>query len=327
MNQRALTLAAATLLSLCPLAASAQAPPPASPPAAGASGGEANRHFLRGVELYNESDFNAALIEFRRAYELDPRYQALYNIGETQFQLQDYANALKTLEKYLRDGGAQVSAERRDGVQKEIDKLRTRVATLDVTTSVPGAEITVDDVAFGKTPLSAPLTVSAGRRRLTATLPGRAPLTQIIEVAGGDAKKLALTMPDQAGDDGARARPVPAAPWVVTGVLAAGAVITGVLALSASSSLKDALHKVPGNQADIDGAHGKAFALGITTDVLTGAAVVMAGVSIYFTASALSSKKTERPTARLTWIGAGAPPAAAMRLQAGPRGVALTGSF
>src|SRR5262249_58761964 len=115
----------------------AQGPTPPTPPPAARPPGEADAHFRRGIELYKEGDFPAALIEFRRAYEIDPRYQALYNIGETYFQLNDYANALKTLEKYLHDGGAQVSAGRREEVQKEIEKLRTRVGQLEVSTNVP----------------------------------------------------------------------------------------------------------------------------------------------------------------------------------------------
>src|SRR5262249_20193858 len=142
-----------------------------------------------------EGDFSAALIEFRRAYELDPRFQALYNIGETYYQLQDYANALRTLDKYLHDGGAQVGAGRREEVEQEINKLKTRVAQLDIVVAARDVEIAVDDVPVGKTPLPGPLMVSAGRRRITATRPGRPPVTQIIDLAGGDSRRLAITLP------------------------------------------------------------------------------------------------------------------------------------
>ncbi|APR74771.1 PEGA domain protein [Minicystis rosea] len=326
MRRRSLALTAALLLSLSPLAASAQAPPAGAPPASAAKpGSEANAHFKRGVELYNEGDFNAALIEFRRAYELDPRYQALYNIGETYYQLQDYAHALETLTSYLAKGGAQIADGRREEVQKEIEKLRTRVATIDVMVRIPGVEITVDDVPAGRTPLAAPITVSAGRRKITASRPGKPPITQIVEVAGGDAKKIAIEITDDAEPE--KPRSVPAAPWVVTGVLTAGAVVTGVLALGASSSVKDELAAMPGDASKISSAHGKAVALGITTDILAGAAIVMAGVSIYFTVAAQSPKRTEKAAVAVHLLDRGEPPKAAVRLTAGPRSLLLTGSF
>src|SRR4051794_6696164 len=40
---------------------------------------EAIARFKRGLELHGEGDFSAALIEFRKAYELAPQYRVLYN--------------------------------------------------------------------------------------------------------------------------------------------------------------------------------------------------------------------------------------------------------
>jgi len=63
---------------------------------------EAGKHFQRGVTLYNETDYRAALVEFRRAYDLAPNAAVLYNIGETEYQLRDYASALITLGPCIR---------------------------------------------------------------------------------------------------------------------------------------------------------------------------------------------------------------------------------
>jgi serine/threonine-protein kinase len=326
MTKRSLSLAVAALLTFQSLSAFAQQ----------GGGNEADAHFKRGVELYKESDYAAALIEFRRAYELDPRFQALYNIGETYFQLQDYANALKTLEKYLKDGGAQVSAARRDEVTKDIEKLKQRVAFVEVTTNVPDVDIAVDDVAVGKTPLAAPLTVSAGRRRITASKPGKPGVSQVLELAGGDRKKIALVVPE----DGAPAKPeepvksTPVAPWVITGVLGAGAIVTGVLAITSSSDLKDKLAAFPAKPDDISSAHTKTFALALTTDILAGAAIVVGGISIYLTVASGSpskSDKTDKPAAaRVRWespFSARGEGEGGVKVLAGPQGVSVKGVF
>src|SRR5580692_5914030 len=62
---------------------------------------EAGRHFERAVVLYAEADYQGALVEFKRAYATAPNPIVLYNIGETEFQLQDYSGALGAFTRYL----------------------------------------------------------------------------------------------------------------------------------------------------------------------------------------------------------------------------------
>ena len=74
---------------------------------------EAMPHFQRGVELYDENDFQNALIEFRRAYEIAQDYHVLYNVAQTCYQLQNYACALDAFTRYLSEGGSAIARERR----------------------------------------------------------------------------------------------------------------------------------------------------------------------------------------------------------------------
>ncbi|RYE85226.1 MAG: hypothetical protein EOO75_17190, partial [Myxococcales bacterium] len=74
---------------------------------------EGRQRFKRGVEFFKEGDYNAALVEFRRAYEVAPSYRILYNLGQTSYELQDYAGALTAFTRYLKEGGAEVDAARR----------------------------------------------------------------------------------------------------------------------------------------------------------------------------------------------------------------------
>jgi len=158
---------------------------------------EAKSRFLKGLDLFKEGDYQAALIEFRRANELAPNYNVLYNIGQVYFQLTDYPNALMSLERYLKEGGDQVSAKRREEVQKDIDKLRARIANLDITTNVPEVDIAIDDISQGRTPFQKPLMVGAGRHRITASKEGFRSVTKVIEVAGADSLKIPLELQEQ----------------------------------------------------------------------------------------------------------------------------------
>jgi tetratricopeptide (TPR) repeat protein len=74
---------------------------------------DAQRRFQRGIELYREADFNAALVEFKRAHEMVPSYKILYNLGQVSYQRHDYAGALRYFRQYLDEGGAAIATDRR----------------------------------------------------------------------------------------------------------------------------------------------------------------------------------------------------------------------
>jgi hypothetical protein len=59
-----------------------------------------------------------------------------------------------------------------------------------------GAEVSVDDLPRGKTPMTDAIIVNAGRRRITASVPGRVPAAKVIEVAGADSVEVLLDLAD-----------------------------------------------------------------------------------------------------------------------------------
>lgn len=130
---------------------------------------EAATRFQRGVSLFKDGDFEAALTEFKQAYRIAPFYEVLYNIGLTQRRLFQYGEAVKSLNDYLEQGGKKVSAQRREAVRKELEEIRQ--LTCEVTLQVTGegeAVITVDGVEVGKTPLKEPLLLRPGKRTIVA---------------------------------------------------------------------------------------------------------------------------------------------------------------
>jgi hypothetical protein len=276
---------------------------------------EATTRFERGLALYDDGDYDAALVEFNRAYSLSPTYKILYNIAKIERVKNDYSSALMHFQRYLAEGASDVPAERRDEVEKEIGVLKARVAELTIQANVPGAAVYVDDIpvcgarmvdpsCVGTTPLRTPVKVNPGTRKITAMKRGYQNAYAQITVAGGDQNTVKLDLFDlgpKAEDTGPRNRAIVA--WSVTGALAIGAGVMGVLALNKKNTYDEDAGKVAceGNQflrdcnADTaetlssDKKTTRTFAL--VTDILAGAAVVGAGVSIYLTAKA--SKKTE----------------------------------
>jgi hypothetical protein len=307
---------------------------------------EAKTHYLQGVDLFEEGDYQNALIEFKKSYELVPNFNVLYNIGQTYFQLQDYANALKTLSQYLDDGGKRIPASRRAEVEGDVDKLKSRVATVTVKVNVPGADILVDDVKVGQSPLPGPITVSAGRRRFDAQKAGFRATPRVEEIAGQDTKEVTLDLQpsttvirEDGKGNGGDTRVIfvpgkkdeepgpPIAPivmWSVTGALGIGAGVFGALALVNDSDLQ-AMKQEPGHTPDeLESAASTTRTMAIVTDVFLGTTVVAAGFATYFTIDAVlnppakaSDKKDTQPT----------PPAPAAVLKVGPGFTGVVGTF
>jgi hypothetical protein len=278
-------------------------PVPAAAPSAGSvspqAKAEAEHHFKRGLELFDDDDFQGARIEFARAYQLVPNFRVLFNLGQVNFQLQDYVAALHAFEKYLADGGDAVTRERRDEVDRDVAKLRSRVATVTVS-ATPGAVITLDGALAGTAPLSAPLQVSAGKRVFRALVPSRTPVEKTLDLAGGDSARIELLVEEpKTTVSSVSSEPTPSAPesskapwalWGVAGAFAVGTAVTGVLAMNASSSASD-IKSSGGSFADYQNTEQRMRTFSITTDIVGAATIVIAGLALYFTV-ANGSKKT-----------------------------------
>src|SRR5690349_7315335 len=174
---------------------------------------DAERHFERAVRLYQERAYDEALAEFQRAFELSPRYQVLFNIAQVHYQLNEYAEALRTFERYLSEGGREIPAERRAYVGHELSALRERVGTLEVVTDVSGASVLLDDHELGTTPLD-PVLVDIGRHVVRVERRGHQTMTRRLNLASGQVVRLELALepitvsaaqhPDELPQDGPR---------------------------------------------------------------------------------------------------------------------------
>lgn len=283
---------------------------------------EAMPHFQRGVDLYDENDFTNALIEFRRAYDIAQDYHVLYNLAQTCYQLQNYACALDSFQRYLSEGGSQLTRERKAYVDKEISKLKTRVASVRVAVNVPGADIAVDDEKVGTSPLGHPLTVSQGKRKITATLDGRPPATKTIEIAGGDSTSISLDIETATHDQQQPPPPppppvetrrhVPWAAWGAAGGLLVAWGVTGAVALAFSSDATSKLDTYGASAADIKGAQDGARGFALASDIALGCTVVAVGIATVLTILA-KPEPVEKSASAHVYVG--------------PTGIAVLGRF
>jgi hypothetical protein len=284
---------------------------------------QARVRYERAVKLYEEGVYDAALVELRRAYDLRPSYKLFYNMALSRVAMRDYAGALEDYQRYLREGAERIAADRRSAVQSEIERLEQRVARLNIKTDVSGAEVLVDDVLVGSTPLAGAVAVNSGVRRVVVRHPEYPAQTLRVSIAGAEVQELNLPLSsgskptaepvvvapregvsapvppastatnvrepsvDRADAEGSgwteRRALVRGVAWGTTGALAALAIALGVTAVVNDASIQDERDGPIADPADYESKATRTERMALASDVLTGAAVVAAGVSVWLT--------------------------------------------
>ena len=97
----------------------------------------------------------------------------LFDLGQSQYQLQDSPSALYAFTRSLASNKGDIQPARVAEVQKDIERLKGRIGALRITSNKRGAQILVDDVVVGTAPLSEPVLEGAGRHKIVATADGQ----------------------------------------------------------------------------------------------------------------------------------------------------------
>jgi len=298
-----------------------------APAAAGGSVGDASakqeaaRRFEHAIKLYEDADYTLALAEFERVYELVPDYRVLYNIGQVSIQLGRYARAFRTLKEYVARGGAELAPDRASAVQADLSLLSGKIARLSLQVEQEGAQISVDGVAVGRSPLAEPLVVDVGEHRVQVELPGYVAQSQSFTLAGGDRREATFTLqavettaptgtPVATPPGAERPAAPPKAPavrssrgmwlgvgWATTSALAVGAVVSGALGASAAGDLRD-LRATATTRTALDQAQSRATTRLLIADVLGGAALAVGAVTLYVQLSGPSREKAAHADAK-----------------------------
>ncbi len=272
--------------------------------------------FQRGVEFFHEGNFQAALAEFQKANLNGPSYRILYNIAQAQYELHDYVAALKSYKQYLANGAAEIPAVRRTQVEETIAKLQTRIAYLEISVSVDGAQVSIDDAPIGTSPLAGPVPVNPGPCRVAATKAGMLSETRSVTVAGADHVEIGLelhaaprgipategaaasTSAAPAKTKTARSRVPLITSLAVTGACAMTTGIFGLLTLRAKNDLDRDLDTfaVSPNRVDQDRSRVRNYAL--FTDIAAVATLLSGGLSLYLALAHSGDETSQAPHPR-----------------------------
>lgn len=186
-------VAAVAALTLVTPRVAAQ-PTEAVPEAPGGGREVARRHFELAKAAVEAGRFRDAAEHFELAYDAAPNPAVLYNLGQARATLGDYAEATVALTRYLHEGGASVPPARRAAVNRDLERLRRELTALEVRSDPSGATVAVDGREVGRTPLTPPVLVTAGRRRIEVRAPAHAPVHLQMDLPRDGEYALSLTL-------------------------------------------------------------------------------------------------------------------------------------
>lgn len=249
IRSRRLFAASATTFA-CALAVStpsfAESPPP-SP---------ADRLMEEAEGHYREGRVVEALLRYREAWKLEHAHDLACNIGRLEREVGNSLEAVQFLARCVKRAPLAVTPEeqrRQEDERREFEAARGEVVTLVIDVSRPGAEVRLDGVPLGRSPLPEPVFVAPGRHRISAVLQGHAPMEATIEAKKGDSRVVKLSVPPEVKVPGLLAPQAPSRPpsapqsgipplVIGGGLLAGGSATMGVVLVAMAGSM-DEVHK------------------------------------------------------------------------------------
>jgi hypothetical protein len=180
--------------------------PPATGPAAGAASpgapkplsqtltGDAKAAYDAGKLLIGDGDYAGAAIKFKAAFDLSGDPRLLWNIAACEKNQRHYARAMTLVGEYLETGKELLTDADRREARALLDAIQSFTVKLTIVVNEPGADVLVDDERIGTSPLSSPVIVDLGQRRVTARKPGFRDATAQVTVGGSSAARVELAL-------------------------------------------------------------------------------------------------------------------------------------
>jgi hypothetical protein len=137
----------------------------------GASRTDAQRHFEQGLRLYNVQSYEEAIVEFKAGYQLDPRPQFLYALGQAQRMNHQCKAAIVSYEAFLRTApAAKQEAAARDQIAAcHAERTpETPAIVVPQTSGPPGPQAVASPIAIAE---PAPSSTAVGNVSATTNEP------------------------------------------------------------------------------------------------------------------------------------------------------------
>ena len=156
--------------------------------------GESRQAYDAGKLLFEDGDAAGAITKFKRAYELSKEPRLLWNMAVCEKELRHYASSARLVARYLNEGGERLTAENRSNAEATRQALRGFYSELTLKQLPAGARVSVDDISVATAPISEPIPVDLGKRRVRVELAGYDVYERAIDVPGATPVELAVSL-------------------------------------------------------------------------------------------------------------------------------------
>lgn len=272
---------------------------------------DARTLFQRGQTAYSQGDYDAAIEQWSRAWELDPRPLLQFNLSQAYERLGRLPEAIAALETYLEH--ADPSDQYQADARARLSALRERVGrtSVRIVGGPEGATILVDGEDRGRTPRPDAIQVTPGSHRIVVQREGYEDFVSSVAVPAGQSLEVTVEMAAAeaavAQDGGGELPIVPIILFSAGGAaLVAGAVMGGI-------ALSEAENAPGRDSAEADSARG--LALGADITMGAGVALGVAGLIVLLVTDSGSGEQQVERVSVAPWGG-----------ESGG-GVAIAGSF
>jgi len=188
---------------------------------------EALSLFRRGNAHFTSARFAEALKEYRRAVRIWDHPSIRYNMAVCYIHRDQHQRAWRSLTAALRHGQGPLSTARYTRAKTYQRLLRGRLAFVEISCAVPGAEVVLDGERVPEGPGHARRALLPGEHLIVATRRGYATSRQQLRLEAGSHTRVRMVLLRLGDAFDARRRWRPFLPWTVLGAGAAVA-LTGL---------------------------------------------------------------------------------------------------
>ncbi len=144
--------------------------------------------------LYEDGDYAGAFTKLQAAYLASKDARLLWNMAACEKELRHYANVISLLERYLAEGKDVIRADEREATGELLLTVQAFVNELELVVEPEGAQLYLDGVEVGRSPLERPLRVDMGKRKLLVQKAGFVPQQADIDLGGGKRMSLRISL-------------------------------------------------------------------------------------------------------------------------------------
>lgn len=155
---------------------------------------QARALFEDGLRLVEAERWGEALEFFQRSRALVERPSTLFNVGSVLVRLGRMAEAISTLEQFLRLSDVRANAAERAEAQRLLSEASAAQGRLTLTLNVPDVEVSLDGVILTGTGPQRSFVVDPGAHRLRASARGYEDASAQVSVLPGAAQSLEFAL-------------------------------------------------------------------------------------------------------------------------------------